>query len=207
MTVSFLNRDPTRPEFWCERFEQGFVPWDSGTVPKAVQDFVFSQNGRCETNSNCLIPGCGNAYELGFLSDAGWQVTAIDFSEVAVAKAKTRLRPWADRILQRDFFDYTPDFVLSAIYERAFFCALPPGMRPAIVARWAELLPAGGKLFGFFLLDETENAVNKGPPFRTSTKEFYALMQEHFFQLEDTEVSDSLPIFGGHERWQVWQRQ
>ena len=40
-------------------------------------------------------------------------------------------------------------------------CALPRAMWPRVAARWAELLPPGGRLAGFFFFDD----VAKGPPF------------------------------------------
>nr|WP_314862239.1 methyltransferase domain-containing protein [uncultured Undibacterium sp.] len=206
MIPQFANRDPNHPEFWDERFQHGFTPWNRGAVPQALQDFVSQSKLSNETVHNCLIPGCGHAYELGFLSDAGLQVTAIDFSSTAVATAKSQVGKWAERVKQADFFKFVPDLPLTLIYERAFFCALPPVMRRAVVERWAELLPVGGKLVGFFLLDDAEGANKKGPPFRTNSQEFETLMQPYFVCLEDADVSDSLAVFDGKERWQVWQR-
>jgi hypothetical protein len=205
MTPQFSSRDPSHPEFWDERFQQGFTPWDRGAVPRALQEFVARTNA--SGVHNCLIPGCGHAYELEFLSEAGWQVTAIDFSNTAVVTAKSQVGKWAERVQLADFFTFVPDQPLTLIYERAFFCALPPEMRHAVVERWATLLPAGGKLIGFFLLDDTEATSKKGPPFRTHTQEFSNLMQAYFVCLEDAEVNDSLPVFEGKERWQIWQRR
>ena len=203
----FATRDPNHPEFWDERFEQGFTPWNRGAVPQDLQDYVQQIQQALPSSPVCLIPGCGHAHELGFLSEAGWQVTAIDFSPAAVATAKTQLSQWADRIVQADFFSYTPNLPLSVIYERAFFCALPPTQRSAVVARWAQLLASGGQLIGYFLLDDADNASKKGPPFRAHPSEFFALMQNDFVLVEDKEVSDSLAVFEGKERWQVWQRK
>lgn len=206
MTPQFSNRDPNYPEFWDERFQHGFTPWDRGTVPIAMRDFVSQLKVTQEFAPNCLIPGCGHAYEVDFLSEADWQVTAIDFSSAAVATAKAQVGKWANRIQQADFFQYQPESVLSIIYERAFFCALPASMRAAIVERWAALLPAGAKLIGFFFIDDNASASKKGPPFRIHPQEWVSLMQPYFVCLEDTAVLDSLPVFEGKERWQIWQR-
>lgn len=206
MTPQFSSRDPNHPEFWDERFQQGFTPWNRGAVPQALRDFVAHSESLGSGTQHCLIPGCGHAHELGFLSEAGWQVTAIDFSSSAVATAKSQVGKWAERVQQADFFKFVPERALKLIYERAFFCALPPVMRKAVVERWAALLPAGGKVAGFFLLDDAEGASKKGPPFRTHPQEFQTLMQVYFACLEDAEVSDSLAVFEGKERWQVWQR-
>jgi hypothetical protein len=207
MTPQFSSRDSNQPEFWDERFQQGFTPWNRDAVPQALQDFVAHSEKPVFGTHHCLIPGCGHAHELGFLSEAGWQVTAIDFSSSAVATAKSQVGKWAARVQQADFFKFIPEQALTLIYERAFFCALPPVMRRAVVERWAALLPVGAKLIGFFLLDDAEGASKKGPPFRTHPQEFQTLMQQYFACLEDAEVSDSLAVFEGKERWQIWQRK
>jgi SAM-dependent methyltransferase len=149
-----------------------------------------------------LIPGCGNGYEVGCLSEAGWEVTAIDFSAAAVESARKTLGPWADRVAQADFFEFRPKHPVECIYERAFFCALPPRMREAIVQRWAALLPPGGVLAGFFFFDDTP----KGPPFGIVPAELVALLSPFFECIADEPVEDSLPVFAGKERWQVWRR-
>lgn len=206
MTAQFSCRDPNHPAFWDERFEQGFTPWNFAAVPQALRDFVGAFKRTESFVPNCLIPGCGHANELGFLCEAGWQVTAIDFSAAAVQAARSQVGPWSARVQQANFFEFTPTAPLDLIYERAFFCALPPAMRAAVVERWAQLLLPGARLVGYFLLDESDNFHKKGPPFRTYIKDFMTLMSSYFICLEDTEVSDSLAVFEGKERWQVWQR-
>src|SRR5438445_2155875 len=136
---TFQTHDPAAPEFWTERFEQQFIPWDKGGVPLALQQFVAQAPRPLVT----LIPGCGTGYEVAFLCGAGWDVTAIDFAPAAVAAAKALLGPWGVRVQEADFFSFVPQQPLELIYERAFLCALPVRMRAAVVARWAELLSPG----------------------------------------------------------------
>ena len=205
--MDFATRNPLDSAFWDERFDKGFTPWNRGAVPQNLQRYVDTMRRQADGNRPvCLIPGCGHAYELDFLMNSGWQVTAIDFSPSAVATAQALFPRHAAAILQADFFEYQPTSHLECIYERAFFCALPPAMRKDVVAQWAALLPSGGQLIGFFLLDDTEGASKKGPPFRTHPQEFATLMQPYFTCLEDADVNDSLAVFEGKERWQVWQR-
>lgn len=196
---SFESRDPSVPAFWSERFEQDYKPWDRGNVPVQLQQFVAHAARPYAT----LIPGCGTGYEVACLSEAGWPVTAIDFSAAAVEAACKALGPLAARVQQADFFEFVPAHPVDLIYERAFFCALPPRMRAAIVARWAELLPPGGLLAGFFYFDESP----KGPPFGIAPEELEALLVPAFERIGDEPVADSLPVFAGKERWQVWQRR
>ncbi|HEY8027245.1 MAG TPA: methyltransferase [Burkholderiaceae bacterium] len=195
----FRHRDPAAPDFWNERFEQAFTPWDRAGVPMALRSFVAA---RAEPMS-VLIPGCGVGYEVNFLADAGWDVTAIDFSPVAVATARAALGRWADRVVEGDFFAFNPLFKPQLIYERAFLCALPPAMGERIVERWAELLAPGGLLAGFFFIDESA----KGPPFGITVERLKTLLEREFVCLEDAPVDDSIPVFAGRERWQVWRRK
>lgn len=199
MAASFSNRDPSAPEFWSERFEQAFTPWDRGDVPANLRQFV-EQSGRQYTT---LIPGCGTGYEVAYLAQAGWDVTAIDFSPAAVAAARAVLGSWAELVQEADFFTYQPPKPLELIYERAFLCALPREKWPAIVRRWAQLLPEGGLLTGFFYFDNAE----KGPPFGADRSALEALLAPWFERLDDREVTDSIPIFAGKERWQLWRRR
>lgn len=195
----FRHRDPAAPEFWNERFEQAFTPWDRAGVPMALRRFVAA---RAEPMS-VLIPGCGVGYEVDFLADAGWDVTAIDFSPVAVAAARAALGHRADRVVEGDFFTFNPLFKPELIYERAFLCALPPAMGERIAERWAELLGPGALLAGFFFIDDSA----KGPPFGITAERLKALLEPGFVCLEDLPVDDSIPVFAGRERWQVWRRK
>ncbi len=192
------NRDPSSPSFWDERFVQGFTPWDRGDVPAALKQFVAAAAHPLVT----LIPGCGSAYELVFLSEAGWDVTAIDFSPAAVAVARMLAGPWCERIIEADFFSFAPPPQLQLIYERAFLCALPRSMWPQVAARWAQLLAPGGCLAGFFFFD----GALKGPPFGISEPELDALLSPYFECVMDAPVADSIPVFAGKERWKIWRR-
>lgn len=198
-TPSFETRDPTAPGFWSERFEQGYMPWDRGGVPPRLLQFVAEAERPLVT----LIPGCGTGYEVACLSEAGWDVTAIDFSAAAVETARKVLGPWGGRVVEADFFTFAPPKQVELVYERAFFCALPPRMRQAIAERWAALLPPGGLLAGFFFFDDAP----KGPPFGISPDELSALLDPAFERITDEPVADSLSVFAGRERWQVWRRR
>lgn len=196
---TFQSRDPSLPAFWTERFEQDFTPWDRRGVPAALQQFVAHANRPLTT----LIPGCGSGYEVGYLSDAGWDVTAIDFSPAAVTAARSVLGPWAACVVEADFFTFAPPKPLDLIYERAFLCALPRQMWPQLAARWAALLAPGALLAGFFYVDDAP----KGPPFGITPDALAVLLMPYFERIEDQAVIDSIEVFAGKERWQIWRRK
>jgi ubiquinone/menaquinone biosynthesis C-methylase UbiE len=188
--------DSSRPEFWDVRYASGETPWDFHGVPAALKAFFErSQPG------SVLIPGCGAAYEVRAFHEAGWTVTAIDFSPVAVKNARARLGALAGSVVQGDFF--THDFRgkrFDAIYERTFLCALPPTLWPAYVKRMAELLRPNGTLAGIFLYGEE----NDPPPYPLNADKAQQLFKGTFSLIRTLPVSDSLPLFAGKEFWQEW---
>jgi hypothetical protein len=195
--TDFEQRNPRLPAFWDERFERNFTPWDRGGVPQALKDFVAA-NAPMTT----LIPGCGSAYELAFLAGAGWDATAIDFSSSAVAQGKAVAGDYAERVVEADFFEWQPQAPLQLIYERAFLCAMPRAMWPQVAARWASLLAPGALLAGYFFFGEAP----KGPPFGIAREQLDELLRVDFECIADDAVGDSLPVFGGKERWMIWRR-
>ncbi|NRO94662.1 methyltransferase domain-containing protein [Paraburkholderia sp. NMBU_R16] len=194
----FDSRDPGSAQFWDERFRKGVTPWDQAGVQHAFLAFM----ARIERRP-VLIPGCGSAYEALALARAGWTVRAIDFSADAVAAARAQLGEFGALVEQADFFSYMPPFEPGWIYERAFFCALPPARRADYVQRMAQLLAPGGLLAGFFFHGSTP----KGPPFGIERAQLEALFAPSFELVEDAPVDDSLPVFAGRERWLTWRRR
>jgi hypothetical protein len=196
----FPRHDPASPAFWDVRFEADFTPWDQGAVPLCLTDYVK----RFPDPKRILIPGCGSAHEARLFLQQNWRVDAIDFSPVAVARAKSILGPSGITVREADFFG--PDLAgerFDIIYERAFLCALPVRLRHAWAERVAMLLPHGGKLIGFFYFDDS----SKGPPFSIDAGTLSTLLEKNFELLEDREPTDSIPVFAGKERWQVWRRR
>lgn len=193
------DQRPEHPDFWCKRFGEGTTPWDAGKVPTAFAHFIARQPAPLNT----LIPGCGSAWEAGHLAELGWPVTALDFSPVAVATARTVLGSAAVDLVCDDFFTFSPPRPYQLIYERAFLCALPRKLWEDWGRRVAELLPSGSLLAGYFFICEQP----KGPPFGILPEQLDALLTPNFARIEDAAVDDSIPVFSGRERWQVWRRR
>jgi hypothetical protein len=203
---TFATRDPDAPAFWDERFEQGFMPWDQRGVPPAFCAFA-----ECQAPGAVLIPGCGSAYEAGWLATRGWSVTALDFSAAAVATARAYLASQPDgekvSLVEADFFTYMPSeetgFKPQWIYERAFLCALPPARRADYARHMAKLAAPGVLLAGLFFFGETR----KGPPFAIEESALHSLLTPFFECIDDHPVEGSIPVFAGRERWLTWRRR
>ena len=196
---TFGTRDANSPEFWDERFDRRFMPWDQAGVPEAFRAFALAHR---EALQNVLIPGCGSAHEALWLAQEKWPVKAIDFSPSAVAVAREQLGEHADVVEQADFFEYRPPFEPSWIYERAFLCALPPDRWQDYAEHMAALLRPGALLAGFYFLGATP----KGPPFGIERDALDALLTPYFELVEEHEVTGSIDVFAGRERWLTWRR-
>jgi SAM-dependent methyltransferase len=189
--------DPAAPDFWDARFREGVTPWDAGGVPAALREFL----AREPAGRRVLVPGCGSGYEVQALAAAGHDVVAIDFSPAAIDAARRVLGPLGRLLVQGDFFAY-PLGEFELVYERAFLCALPRAHWPRWAARIVEVLRPGGRLAGFFFWSDDE----RGPPFGLREGELERLLAGAFERLEDAAVVDSIPVFAGRERWQIWRR-
>jgi len=193
------REDAAQPEFWEKRFRENFTPWDAGRVPEALGQFLKTE----PRGQRVLIPGCGSGYEVRAFAEAGFETLAIDFAPAGVERARRTLGPLAHLVRLLDFFEFDFAQPFDLIYERAFLCALPRRVWPAYAPRGAELLRPGGRLAGFFFFDEGE----RGPPFGLKQGELQSLLRERFDLAADSAVGDSIPIFAGKERWQVWARR
>lgn len=195
----FPKLDSATPEFWEVRYRADFTPWDAGKVPLQVQAFVAQQTKALRT----LVPGCGSGYEIACFAQAGWDVLGVDFSSAALTRARARLGQYAHLTACTDFFALTASPPYEAIYERTFLCALKPSLRAEYAQQVARLLGPSGLLFGYFYYDDKQG----GPPFAITPQELDTLLVPNFERVESTPVTDSIAIFVGKERWEVWRRR
>lgn len=193
------HQRPELPAFWDKRFSESVTPWSAGGVPPELANYIDRLPA---PPRRVLIPGCGHAWEAGWLAAGGAQVTALDFSPAALTAAAQTLGDWPGELLCADFFQFAPPEKFDLIYERAFLCAMPRRRWRDYGARMRDLLAPGGALIGFFFFDDAP----KGPPFGISASELAAILQPAFVCTEDRAVAQSLPAFAGRERWQVWRR-
>ena len=194
-----MAQDSSLPEFWDTRYGTGVTPWDAGGVPLQLVHWLKTAVPR-----KVLIPGCGTGYEVRVFAAHGHEVTAIEFSDAAIEAAKRELGLLADRLKKADFFSFaTASFDL--VYERAFLCALPRRIWPQWAARVADLIHPSGELAGFFYFDDNE----RGPPFGIAATRLAELLSPAFELTQDLAIPEeqSLPVFKGKERWQVWTRR
>jgi SAM-dependent methyltransferase len=193
-----MAQDSSAPEFWDTRYRGNVTPWDAGRVPAQLMRWLAPRS-----KAKVLVPGCGTGYEVRAFAEHGDDVVAIEFSDAAIEAARRGLGPLADRVRKADFFAFEAA-PFDMVYERAFLCALPRSLWPQWAARVAEVLRPGGRLAGFFYLDDNP----RGPPFGTTKGQLASLLAG--FELQEDQAipdSESIPVFKGKEVWQVWMRR
>jgi hypothetical protein len=194
-----LTNDPASPAFWDSRFTDRRIAWDAGRSPAELARYLAGHG----PPARVLVPGCGSAYEVRTFAEAGCEVQAIDFSSAAVERAQALLGNWRHLVTLADFFacdcDHKP---FDIVYERAFLASLPRSLWPVYARRVAELLRRGGRLIGFFLYGDQSG----GPPFCLRAGELAELLGGSFDRIAESAVSESVPVFAGKERWEVWVR-
>ncbi len=192
--------DSSRTVFWTKRWEAGKTPWDLGGVPAELIKFLE----RPSPQTRVLIPGCGSGYEVRAFHETGHVVSAIDFSEPAVAHAREVLGPLGDRVIHGNFFKH--DFAgmqFGLVYERGFLCSLPLERWPDYAARMASLIPVGGRLVGLFLYGQEPEP----PPYPLTPEIATSLFGGKFRRLiDDSHIGKTVPVYQGLEHWQEWER-
>ena len=200
--LSDVTQEPSEPAFWDSRYKTGQTPWNFGGVPADLKDYLK----RNPKGGRVLIPGCGWGYEIQAFADAGYEVTALDFSMAAVERARKLVdTDLANRIVVADFFKHSfGHAAFDVVYERAFLCAIMPDKRGSYRDRMTRLLKYGGALIGYFYYQKPEQ--KEEPPFGLAWGEGDELFSRHFILTRDVPVNDSLPAFAGRERWQERRR-
>lgn len=191
----------TEPEFWEQRYRANRMPWDQHGVPAALTEYLR----RTRDPGRVLVPGCGSGYEVKAFHDFGWRPLAIDFSAAAIERARLVLGELAVSVQLADFFTDELGGPFDLVYERTFLCSLPLCRWRDYAQRMSVLLNPGGRLAGIFAYGEEAEP----PPFPLTRGEADALFGSEFVLVEDSPVpaEQSLPLFAGKERWQVWLRK
>jgi SAM-dependent methyltransferase len=194
-----MAQDSSLPGFWDTRYRAGVTPWDAGGVPPQLTRWL-----KVLARARVLVPGCGAGYEVRAFTQAGHEVLGIELSDAAIEAASRALGSLAAHVRKADYFVFkTAPF--DVVYERAFLCALPRRMWGRWAERTAALLRPGGALAGFFFFDDNE----RGPPFGVSATRLDELLRPHFALESSVEIApvESVAVFKGKERWQVWRRK
>jgi SAM-dependent methyltransferase len=140
---------PAHPDldqaFWNERYRSRTTLWSGHANPQLVSDAARLTPGAA------LDVGCGEGGDAIWLAEHGWQVTAVDFSQVALDRGAARARELgaetARRITwqQADITAWTPaPGSYDLVSEQ--YVHLPREQREALHRRLGAAVAPGGVL-------------------------------------------------------------
>ena len=170
---------PTR-NFWDLRFAEGNTPWDRGAANPQLGIWLASQALK---PCHILVPGCGSGYEVVELARAGFDVTALDYSPLAIERTRASLKAAGQHaaLVEADALSWLPQRPYDAIYEQTCLCALYPDHWRAYADQLHRWLKPGGKLFALFVQFPRPGAADgaiEGPPYHCDINAMRALFPE-----------------------------
>ena len=125
---------------WDQRYEGDAFLWSVEPNRFLVAEVAGLAPGRA------LDLACGEGRHAVWLAERGWQVTAVDFSEVALTKAErlARSREVSVDWIAADLLGYRPEAVFDLVI--AFYLQLPADERRVVHTRAAGAVARGGTL-------------------------------------------------------------
>lgn len=155
-----------RALFFELRYLLGRAPWDTGVTPPEVVELV--ERGGLSPG-RALDLGCGTGTNSLYLARHGWKVVGVDFSVVAIRRARQRARRMN---LPVRFYraDVTDLGFLSGPFDLALdigcLHGIPPEGRTRYAAEVGRLVRPGGLYMLYAFLPRPD-----GPPGRGITPE------------------------------------
>ena len=139
-------------DFWSDIYSEQEQPgWDLDAPVKALVDTLPQLK---LTKQRVLVLGCGKGHDAAHFAKLGHIVTAVDFSDVALNKAKEKYKDLSINWVKADFFNLPKNFKnnFDLIFEHTCFCAVDPEQRDQLVQIWRNCLVEGGHLLGVFFV-------------------------------------------------------
>ncbi|MES2856763.1 MAG: methyltransferase domain-containing protein [Bdellovibrionota bacterium] len=173
------NADAGSSKWWSGFYQTGDAGWDLGGPHPALALFV---PGLKLHRSRILVLGAGRGHDAAWFAKQGHIVTAVDYSEDAIAQAK-ELYGSVDNLtfLKADALGLPPsmDRSFDVIFEHTLYCAIPPSRRNELAKSWRRALVETGHLMGVFFVNDKPF----GPPFGGSEWELRARLSKTFLPL------------------------
>jgi SAM-dependent methyltransferase len=131
-------------EFWDERYGSAPALWSGKPNERLVEHVADLRPG------TALDVGCGEGADALWLASRGWQVTALDISPVALARAAEQAAVAGPEIARRisweqaDLLSWSPRTQVDLV--SAQFLHLPPEPAVRVQAQLAAAVRRGGTL-------------------------------------------------------------
>ncbi|HEY8269843.1 MAG TPA: methyltransferase domain-containing protein [Pseudobdellovibrionaceae bacterium] len=171
------NKELAKSDYWTKIYHQEVNPgWNLGEPAEALKDMLPRLK---LPKSRVLVLGCGEGHDAALFAQAGHVVTAVDFSEEAIARAEKNYGHLPGvRFLKQDIFKLDQSFQSSfdLVFEHTCYCAIEPRRRQELVKVWKQVLHDQGQLMGVFFTMYKK----QGPPYGGSEWELRQRLKDSF---------------------------
>ena len=184
--VKFLASESIRqenPSGWFEILyteadgDSTQVPWAKNSAHPYLQDWLESSTSQ-DKSGFALVIGCGLGDDAEALANQGYQVTAFDISETAIAWCKKRFPNSAVTYVVADLLDLPSQWQNSfdLVYECRNIQALPLNVREKVIRAIAPLVREKGTLLVITRFRDAD-IEPEGPPWALSEQELSQFQQ------------------------------
>lgn len=189
------NPDANDSAWWTNIYRTEEPRWELNEPSHALPSIVPRLKLQ---KSRVLVLGAGTGNDAAWFAEQGHLVTAVDFSEEAIARAKNKYGYLPNlKLVQADVFNLPAAMTagFDIVFEHTLYCAVTPSRRQELIKIWRRLLSEQGHLMGVF------GTFHKpfGPPFGGTEWELRARLGKGFRPLFWTRLRDSRPTRQGRE--------
>lgn len=167
------------PAFWTNIYQTETPAWDLGQET-GILNAVLPQLKL--NKARVLVLGCGSGHDAAYFARQGHMVTAVDYSEEAVKRAKANYSSLENlKIVQADAFNLPKEWTerFDLVFEHTCYCAIPPEKRGDLVNVWKRVLTPHGDILCVFFVHEKIT----GPPWGGSEWEIRERLKKNFNSL------------------------
>ncbi len=199
--------------FWHNKWEINQVGFHLDYVHPLLKRNLelFQVSSVLKKPEKIFIPLCGKTLDIGFLLSQGYDIVAIELSDIAVKEVFNQLEivpvicSWLGgevyqyenlTIFVGDYFSLTQKDLgqISFVYDRAALIALPEKMRLEYAQHMARITQYAPQLL---ITLDYEQSIAGGPPFAVSSEEVEALYGGTYpiQLLEEADIIEEEPRF------------
>ncbi len=174
----------SQPTAWFEQLyslandNENNIPWAKLKADPLLIDWLEKRQQKEIENKSALVIGCGLGDDAETIAEFGYQVTAFDISETAIAWCKKRFPDSKVNYLVADLLNLDPAWYnqFDFVFESITIQALPIEIRKNVIQAIVKLVADRGTLLVITGYRETE-AKPEGPPWPLSELELSQFKQ------------------------------